>query len=43
MMVVPINAWAFGLLAIGIVLFVLSVWRKWTGIWLGLSALALSL
>lgn len=41
--VVPINAWAFGLLAIGVVLFVLSVWRKWTGVWLGFSALALSL
>jgi membrane-bound serine protease (ClpP class) len=43
MTVVPINAWALGLLAAGMVLFVLSVWRKWTGVWLGLSALALSL
>ena len=43
MTVVPYNVWAFGLLAVGIGLFVLSVWRKWTGIWLGLSALALSL
>jgi membrane-bound serine protease (ClpP class) len=43
MLVVPLNTWAFGLLAVGIVLFVLSVWRKWTGVWLGLSALALSL
>jgi membrane-bound serine protease (ClpP class) len=43
MLVVPINTWAFGLLAVGIVLFVVSVWRKWTGVWLGLSALALSL
>jgi membrane-bound serine protease (ClpP class) len=40
---VPINAWAFVLLAAGMVLFGLSVWRKWTGVWLGLSALALSL
>ena len=43
MLVVPLNTWAFGLLAVGIVLFVLSVWRKWTGVWLGLSAFALSL
>lgn len=43
MTVVPINAWAMGLLAAGMVLFLLSVWRKWTGVWLGLSALALSL
>ncbi len=43
MTIVPINTWAFGLLAIGIVLFLLSVWRKWTGVWLGLSALAFSL
>lgn len=43
MTVVPINAWALGLLAAGMVLFVLSVWRKWTGVWLGLSALTLSL
>ena len=43
MTVVPINAWALGLLAAGMVLFILSVWRKWTGVWLGLSALTLSL
>jgi membrane-bound serine protease (ClpP class) len=43
MAVVPINAWALGLLAAGVVLFGLSVWRKWTGVWLGLSALTLSL
>ncbi|HEY70772.1 MAG TPA: hypothetical protein G4O08_09330 [Anaerolineae bacterium] len=40
---VPINTWALGLLGAGIVLFGLSVWRKWTGVWLGLSALTLSL
>ncbi len=40
---VPINAWALGLLGAGIVLFGVSVWRKWTGVWLGLSALTLSL
>jgi membrane-bound serine protease (ClpP class) len=43
MTVVPINAWAMGFIAAGMVLFLLSVWRKWTGVWLGLSALALSL
>lgn len=43
MLAVPINLWALGLLAVGVVLFLLSVWRKWTGVWLGLSALALSL
>jgi membrane-bound serine protease (ClpP class) len=43
LMVVPFNAWAFGLIGAGMVLFILSVWRKWTGVWLGLSALALSL
>jgi membrane-bound serine protease (ClpP class) len=43
MLAVPINYWAFGLLFVGIVLFLLSVWRKWTGVWLGLSAFALSL
>jgi len=40
---VPVNLWALGFLATGVFLFLLSVWRKWTGVWLGLSALALSL
>jgi membrane-bound serine protease (ClpP class) len=43
MLSVPINLWALALLASGAVLFLLSVWRKWTGVWLGLSALTLSL
>jgi len=43
MLAVPVNLWALGFLATGVLLFILSVWRKWTGVWLGLSALALSL
>ena len=38
----PINLWALALLAVGLVLFGLSVWRFRRGVWLALSIVALT-
>ena len=38
----PINLWALALLAVGLVLFGVSVWRFRRGIWLALSVIALT-
>jgi membrane-bound serine protease (ClpP class) len=42
-LVVPFNPWAIIPLAIGGVLFILSLWRRQEAVWLALAAIALSL
>ncbi|HET7010958.1 MAG TPA: NfeD family protein [Anaerolineales bacterium] len=38
----PFNPWAFLPLAVGVVLFALSLWRRQEAVWLALSAIVLS-